>query len=332
MISVLIATRDRARLLEVTLGALTGQEWPGQPYEVLVVDNASADDTRSVVEAAAARSPVPIVSLHEARSGKSRALNTAVAHARGDLLVLTDDDVVPSPGWLGAYARAFENPSVDYAVGRILPLWEASPPSWMSPALYGVLAIPDGGTKRLPLGRRLNDHIMPIGANMAVRRRVIDQIGGWNPDLGKLQHTLRTGEDHEFALKMTAAGLRGVYEPDAWVRHRVPADRLTRRYFRQWFFENGAIVAGLEARFPTTNRYVLGVPRYLWRQALVALGSSLSGRLTGDTKRAVAGEMRVRWFAGYLLGRWREAGATGGRLQVQEPTASTEATVPRSWT
>lgn len=327
MISVLIATRDRAPLLAATLDALAVQQWPG-PYEVLVVDNGSKDATRSVVETAAARSTAPVLYRHEPRPGKSHALNTAVLHAHGDLLVLTDDDVLPGPNWLAAYAHAFENPTLDFAAGRILPLWEAQPPRWMSPALYGVLAIPDGGTVRLPLGKRLNDHIMPIGANMAIRRQVIDRVGGWNPDLGKLLNTLRTGEDHEFALKMTKANLRGMYEPDAWVRHRVPADRLTRAYFRRWFFDNGTIVAGFEPLFPTTTHYVLGVPRYLWRQALGSCASVIRGAATADPKRVAAGEMRVLWLAGYVWGRWRAGRApapTGS-----EPARPAEAAAPRS--
>src|SRR5919106_4321342 len=211
MISVVIATRDRARLLASTLEALSRQESPGCPFEILIVDNGSIDDTPGVVAAAAARGPAPVMYLSETGPGKSRALNNAVAHARGDLLVLTDDDVLPSPGWLAAYVRAFSETGADFAAGRILPQWEAPPPRWMSPALHGVLAIPDGGTRRLTLGKGVNDQIMPIGANMAIRRHVLDRIGGWNPDLGKLQGTLRTGEDHEFALKMFDAGFTGVY-------------------------------------------------------------------------------------------------------------------------
>jgi glucosyl-dolichyl phosphate glucuronosyltransferase len=304
MISIVIATRDRARLLASTLDALADQRWPGCPFEILIVDNRSVDDTRTVVEAAAARSSVPIRYLYEARPGKSHALNSALEHAGGDLLVFTDDDVLPSPAWLAAYVRAFAETGADFAAGRILPLWEAPPPRWMSPALYGVLAVPDGGPTRLPMGKRLNDHIMPIGANMAVRRHVVDQIGGWNPALGKLQGTLRTGEDHEFALRMIAAGFTGVYEPAASVRHRVPADRLEKRYFQRWFYDNGAIVAGLEDGYPTTDKYVLSVPRYLWREALMNGLATLRAYLGRDEKGSMAGVVRLLWFAGYVRARW----------------------------
>jgi glucosyl-dolichyl phosphate glucuronosyltransferase len=325
MISVIIATRDRADLLASTLRALGKQEWPGCPYEILVVDNGSVDATAAVVEAAAQGASLPVVYLREERPGKSHALNTALEHARGDLLVFTDDDVLPASGWLAAYARTFATTGADYAAGRIRPRWEIPPPDWMSPALYGVLAVPDGGDERVPLASGVNERIMPIGANMAVRRHVIDRIGGWNPSLGKLEGTLRTGEDHEFALRMNAAGFRGVYEPEAIVQHFVPATRLRKCYFRRWFFDNGAIVAGLEDRFPTTARYVLRVPRYLWRQVLVHAGVAARGWLARDAKRALAAEMRLRWFAGFLRARWSPR-----RAAVRVPRPAAGAPIPRS--
>jgi glycosyltransferase involved in cell wall biosynthesis len=304
MISVVIATRDRAELLQGTLESLRRQESPGCPFEILIVDNASTDATPEVVNRAASLSPVPIVYLTESKPGKSHALNTAVGHARGDLLVFTDDDVLPSPGWLAAYARSFSETGADYAAGRILPLWEALPPRWLSPELYGVLAIPDGGTRRLPVSGGINEHIMPLGANMAVRRHVLDRVGGWNPELGKLKGTSRTGEDHEFALRVAAAGYAGIYEPEAAVLHRVPADRLRLGYFVHWFYDNGGIEARLEQEYPSTGHYVLNVPRYHWRLLFRDLGLATWGAVTCDVRRATAGAMRLAWFAGYLRGRW----------------------------
>jgi glucosyl-dolichyl phosphate glucuronosyltransferase len=300
MISVVIATRDRAALLEATLKAICEQESPGCPFEILVVDNGSVDSTATVVAEAARRSRVPVSYLTEKKSGKSHALNTAVGHARGDLLALTDDDVLPSPGWLAAFARAFSETGADYAAGRILPLWEAPPPRWMTPSLHGVLAIPDGGTRRATL-RGTQDDVMPIGANMAIRRSVLESVGGWNT---QLKNTLRTGEDHEFALRLVAAGFKGVYEPEASVLHRVPADRLRLAYFARWCYGNGQMEAGLEPDYPSTDRYLLGVPRYLWRRLGKDLLAMLGGLVTVDPKQSTGGAMRLTWFAGYLKGCW----------------------------
>lgn len=319
MISVVIATRDRAELLEGTLESLRRQESPGCPVEILVVDNGSIDATPEIVETAARLSAVPIVYLTESKPGKSHALNTAVGRARGDLLVFTDDDVLPSPGWLAAYARSFSETGADYAAGRILPFWEALPPRWLSPELYGVLAIPDGGTRRLQMSQGTNEHIMPLGANMAVRRHVLDRVGGWNPELGKLKGTSRTGEDHEFALRVAAAGYGGIYEPEASVLHRVPADRLRLGYFLQWFYDNGGIEARLEQDYPSTDRYMFSVPRYRWRMAFGDLGAAIWGALTGNAPRATAGVMRLAWFVGYLRGRWT---TRRGRQALPVPAAT----------
>jgi len=309
IISVVIATRDRAPLLKATLNALCELQSPGCSFEILVVDNGSVDSTATVVAEVARRSSVPVTYLTEEKPGKSHALNTAIGHARGELLAFTDDDVLPSPGWLAAFAQAFSETDADYAAGRILPLWEAPPPRWLTPSLYGVLAVSDGGTRRLTLNGN-HDQVMPIGANMAIRRSVLDRIGGWNPELGKLKNTLRTGEDHEFALRLVAAGFKGLYEPEAFVLHRVSADRLRLGYFARWCYGNGQITAGLEQDYPSTARYLLSVPRYLWRRLAKDLVSILSGVVTVDPGRSTSGAMRLAWFAGYLERRWQRPNET----------------------
>jgi len=312
MISVVIATRDRAALLIETLEAVALQESPGVPFEVVVVDNGSVDETSQAVEEASGRLPIRINYVYEPRPGKSHALNTAVAVAQGDLLVFTDDDVLPAPGWLGAFVRAMSATGADFATGRILPRWEADPPSWVSPELYGALSVADGGSERLPLAKGVNSQVMPMGGNLALTRRVVESIGGWNPDLGSLQGTLRTGEDHEFALKMLDAGFKGVYEPDAAVSHRVPAERLRIGYFRRWLSTNGGIHAALEAQFPSTPHYVLNVPRYRWRLFANDLVDGAIGVVSLNRRRVIAAYMKLTWFAAYVRGRWELRGRTLG--------------------
>lgn len=304
MISVIVATHNRRALLERTISALAGQERPEGDLEIVVVDNASTDGTFDAVDALARRGGGHAIRLlREVRPGKSFAVNAGVSAAAGDLLAFTDDDVVPSPGWVGAIARAMDETGADFCAGRIRPLWGAAPPAWLSPALYGVLAIPDNGPERLIIRSGLNEHVMPIGANMAVRRDVIDRLGGWRPDLGKLRQTLRSGEDHEFFLRMLHAGLTGVYEPEAAVAHLVPADRLRRPYFLRWLHDNGQVVAGIERVYPPQVEFLFGVPRYLWREAASnAVRLAALGRDCAADRFARA--TRLAWFAGYLRGAW----------------------------
>jgi glycosyltransferase involved in cell wall biosynthesis len=301
-VSVVIATRDRQALLAETLAALRQQRWPRDRGEIIVADNGSTDSTRAVVEAeAAATDGMPVRYLYVAEPGKSAAVNAALQHAGGDVVAFTDDDVVPDPSWLQQLAIALQDPAVDFVAGRIFPRWEAPAPQWMSPALYGVLAVADGGDEPLRIRAGGPEHPMTIGANMAVRSSVIRRLGGLRDDLGKLGGTVRTGEDHEFFLRLLHDGCEGVYEPAAVVRHFVPRARLDRRYVRRWLYQNGQDVARLEATYPG-KLHLLRVPRYLWREA--ARDTLAILRAAFDAPGRFAAAARLIWLAGYLRESW----------------------------
>jgi len=303
-VSVIIATRNRSALLAQTLDALSRQTYPARRVEILAADNGSTDDTRDVVARAASRDGLAIHYLHVATPGKSFAVNAAIEHARGQVIAFTDDDVRPETDWLARLVSALDAPGVDFVAGRVLPIWETPPPVWMSPALYGVLAIPDNGDRPVPIATRAAD-VMPIGANMAVSKAVVLRVGGLRTDLGKLDGTLRTGEDHEWFLRMLQAGFSGVYEPRAVVHHWVPAERLQRRYFQRWLYQNGRDVARLETAYPDSRR-LFGVPRYRWRQAAADV-VTYAGSLAAGSAARVAAASRLRWNAGYLRESWRRA-------------------------
>ena len=305
-ISIVIATKNREALLDETLAALAAQQWPRDRFEVLVADNGSTDGTQAVVQSAARRAGAPrMIYRYVATPGKSYAVNALFEEVNGDLIALTDDDVFPEPDWLEHVAKAFEETGADFLAGRILPRWESEPPHWLSSALYGVLAIPDNGGRRLTLAPGADGKdIIPVGANMAVRTSVVRHIGGLRHDLGKLSGTLRTGEDHEFFLRMVRAGYRGVYEPAAVVRHFVPRERLERSYFRRWLYQNGQDVSRLEASHTGSVRRLLGVPRYLWRQAAVDTVSMIKAGVAGDPRQRFAASTRLIWFSGYIRDSW----------------------------
>ncbi len=304
--SIVIATKNREALLDETLTALAAQQWPHDRFEILVGDNASSDGTKAVVTRAARRRGAPrIVYRYVSTPGKSHAVNTLFKHAVGDVIALTDDDVLPEPEWLAGFARAFGETGADFVAGRILPRWESEPPSWLSEPLYGVLAIPDNGDRRLSIAPDGDGRdVMPVGANMAVRAKVVRRIGGFRHDLGKLSGTLRTGEDHEFFLRMIRAGYRGVYEPSARVRHLVPRERLERSYFRRWLYQNGRDVSRLEAVHAGGVRRLLGVPRYLWRQAASDAVTMVKAGVAGDARGRFAASTRLIWFGGYVRDSW----------------------------
>src|SRR5688572_18184886 len=119
--SVVIATFNRAQDLRGTLQSLAGLDADG-PWEVIVVDNNSPDDTRQVVESMAAGYPVDLRYVFEREQGRSPALNAGIRVSRGGIIVTTDDDVRVERDWLNQGSRALAHHGCDYVGGRVLPI------------------------------------------------------------------------------------------------------------------------------------------------------------------------------------------------------------------
>ncbi|MEQ1727811.1 MAG: glycosyltransferase [Vicinamibacterales bacterium] len=315
-VSVLICTYNRARLLRETLLALRSIDLPPDcAVDVIVVDNNSTDHTALVVEEAARDSRVPLVGLRESQQGKSFALNRGLSHATGDVIALTDDDVLPSKEWLTRIVRHFRERELTFVFGKVLPRWGCVPPpdllTTRAQDIWGPLAIVDYGdapSAYLPehTGQRL-----PIGANLAFSRSALLAIGGWRTDLGKVNNTLISGEDHEIFVRLRRHGLyAGFYDPAASVRHYVPASRLTRGYFRQWFYWHGKTNALMLADlFPDLDLArvpsVAGVPRFLYRQAALQL-CRYARRVGGaDALGLLIEEVKTLQYAGLFSECWK---------------------------
>src|SRR5262249_24185791 len=124
-ISVVIATFNRARMLDECLASLAWQAFHDGD-ETIVVDNGSHDDTREVIERHRRSWPGRLITCAEPRPGKSIALGTALAAASGEALAFTDDDVDVGDGWLAAIRDAMGDGVTALVGGPVAPRWEAS--------------------------------------------------------------------------------------------------------------------------------------------------------------------------------------------------------------
>jgi glycosyltransferase involved in cell wall biosynthesis len=312
-VSIVICTYNRAALLRETLASLQTLEPPDDcAVEIIVVDNNSTDDTPAVIaEAARDARPFPIVALHEQRQGKSFALNTALALAQGDILALADDDVLPASGWLRRIVDNFRARDVTFVFGKVLPRWERTPPAALltrrAQDIWGPLALVDYGDEPTEYPADNSGQRLPIGANLSFARDAIRRIGGWRTDLGKVNNTLISGEDHEIFERLRRAGsYAGYYDPQATVLHFVPASRVTRRYFRRWFYWHGKTQAlMLDELYPELDMAntprVAGIPRFACRQGLQQIGRWLRSGLGRDHLEMFINELRVLQFAGFCV-------------------------------
>lgn len=218
--SIIICTQNRAASLRQTLEALGTVAVPdGWTAEVLVVDNASTDDTCRIAEAA--RLPnMALRYLREPRSGKGFALNTGLAAATGQIIVFTDDDVAPTREWLSELCRPIAEATADAVAGRVALAPHLERP-WMNSMHRDWLAVSNDS---LPDERR-----MLVGANMAFGRHVLERIAGFDTELGPGQ--LGYGEDALFGEQLRAAGYRVVGAQGGVVEHHFDPDRLRRNSF-----------------------------------------------------------------------------------------------------
>jgi glycosyltransferase involved in cell wall biosynthesis len=316
-LTVVIPTFNRAQLLRRTLTSLAAAERPrGLETCVLVVDNNSTDETRATVEECRAEFGLDVRYLFEPRQGKSRALNTAIESAGGDLLGMIDDDEEVAVGWLNAVAEVFLNrwDEVDFIGGRYVPQWETEPPVWLPRQYTGVVGFSNPGEEELPYGGSFKG-MMP-GGNAVVKLSVLRELGGYNESLGPVGGNLMGCEDDEMYHRLLDAGKRGFYCPKLNIYHRVPAYRLTKKYFRRWCYGWGASQSVIDAhRTDYTGPRVFGVPRYLYGNAVRDSLKMFRSLLKRNLNEAFAQELSLWILAGFFKEKNLNGRKTKGRLR-----------------
>ncbi len=236
-ISVLICTYNRSQTLGAAVESVAVQSISQKlNWEIVVVDNNSPDQTRQVVEGLQRRYPQRIRYVFESQQGISHARNTGIREARGEILAFLDDDETAGTDWLQNLTANLHTGEWAGAGGRVLPPSSFSPPRWLS----NKCSFASGPLATFDLGLEPGQLNEPaFGANMAFRKEVFDQFGGFRTDLGRTGNKMISNEDTEFGRRLMAAGLKLRYEPSALTYHPVDETRLKRQYFLNWWFNKG---------------------------------------------------------------------------------------------
>ncbi len=206
MISVIIPVRNGMPWLEDQLRALLGQTYTGD-WEIVIADNGSTDDSRSVAERWSEEHPWVHLVDAAGTIGAPAARNAGVNAAVGDLLAFCDADDVVRPNWLECCETALGDADV---VAGVFDFW----------TLNGLQPLPPKPASMRQLG------YLPagLGANLAVRREAFEAVGGFNEEL-------LTGEDIDLCWRLQLEGYRFVIEFGAIVAKRERPE--SRQVFRQ---------------------------------------------------------------------------------------------------
>jgi glycosyltransferase involved in cell wall biosynthesis len=301
VLTAIIPTHNRPMVLRRCLETLQQQEVDPGRFEVIVIDDGSPVDIGEVVAEVSERGPLELRCERLELTGLNGGRNRGAALASGEVLAFLDDDTLVSRGWAPALLRAFEQHPCAAVGGKIELALEGPEPEWLPRRRY-YLAEYDLGPEPFWLDDELVDgrDSSPVGANCAIRRSEFERLGGFRSGLDRIADSLVSNGDTEFFRRLRAEGGRMRYEPDAGVRHCVPANRLTVDYFVKRHYAQGVSDELLLA--------LRGEP-VSWRRRRILLGklAESSERLAKDVMRG-RGTVEGRFQFSYWAGRWRALG------------------------
>jgi GT2 family glycosyltransferase len=265
----------------------------------------AVDHNPRLAARAARELPGVVVVENHGHRGLADTRNCGVTAASGSVVAFLDDDAVAQRDWLERLAEPYSDADVLGVGGSIVPDWLAGEPGAFPAEFLWVVGCTYEG---MPAERA--DVRNVIGANMSVRRDVLEQVGGFRSGLGRVGRIPLGCEETELCIRATqaSAGGRFVYEPRARVRHAVPGVRTTWRYFCSRCFAEGLSKAQI-SRF-TGARDGLSTERaYVTRTLPLALARAMARVSRGDVAglglaaRVVAGVAITG--AGFAIGAAR---------------------------
>lgn len=241
-ISLVIPTRNRENRLEKLLTELVTQSLPSQFWEVIVVNNASSDNTQVVLEKWKGRLP-NLRMLNELRVGSNFARNRGFKAATGRLIAFLDDDTLPHPQWL---ERIFEryltlDTSMDCLGGKVQLNFHSPLPRWYGPFLENYLSSIQLGPDFIPVQAKAL-----CSANLVLPAHLLNKTGGFDERINRQTGNLRSNDETLTLLKLEALGARFFYDPTIKVFHQIGSERLTQGYFRRRAWWQGRSDAEME--------------------------------------------------------------------------------------
>jgi glycosyltransferase involved in cell wall biosynthesis len=241
-VSVVICAYTEARWADLCAAVESVKLQTVPPREIIVV----IDHNAALFKRAQAAMPDVLVLENREAHGASGSRNSGVAAAHGSVIAFLDDDAEAAVDWLNRLLASYSSADVLGAGGTLEPVWLGVRPRWFPEEFNWVVGCTYRGLpeKTAPV-RNL------IAANMSVRRDVFDISGGFRSGYGNVKsgtssrpvwlRSTAGDEETEFCIQALKRYPKGVwlYEPQAQVRHKVPAARGRWDYFLRRCYDEG---------------------------------------------------------------------------------------------
>jgi glycosyltransferase involved in cell wall biosynthesis len=275
-------------------------ESPKGGWRLVIVDNGSKDSTREII--ASFRPHLPLTYLYEPRQGKNVALNTALPTVSGDLVVFTDDDILPQSNWLKLLRSAADsNPSFAIFGGSILPKWDSPPEEWLtawvplSPT-FGVLnSLNDGPIKPN----------FVFGGNMAIRASIFERGYRFNEAIGPKGLNYAMGSEIELLMRLAQEGFQSWHCKSAIVYHIIQSFQMR----EEWILARAVRYGRGQYRIRTKNRpeqalSLLGLPMPLLSRTVIQGFRVVRAKLQGNPERIFKARWQLKYLSGQVIESW----------------------------
>lgn len=300
-LTVAICTYNGAKRVPALVLALN-EETCSIPFEILIVDNNSNDDTEGAVKSLGDRISADLRFVKEQQQGIAFARNRAIEESiQNDFLLFIDDDELPSKGMLNAAITSLQFEGAECVGGRIFAdLGNRTPPLWLTKDLLAFYGEIDYGNEPF----WIKDRTTPVWSGLVAYRT---ELFINNPNL-RFDHrynrkgtAIGGGEDSILFRELLERKVRIRYQPNMKVDHLIPAWKIRRRYFIKLHFVAGKKYGQYEIQ-PAENAF-FGVPPFLIRQFLLQFVRStiaLLGRKHGYVRQI----MNASHSLGAILGMY----------------------------
>jgi len=244
IISVIIPTYNNCKLLKKALISLRNQTFIHNNFEIIVVDNASTDDTAAIVKQFQVENNDLLVKyFYEPIPGLLSGRHRGIKESCGELLCFIDEDIQADKDWLVAIYETFKTTDVQLVTGKNLPNYESKPPEWLNNMwnknVFGIncgeLSLIDFGAEEIDIPARF-----VWGLNYSIRRSAVLQLGGFNPDAVPPNYQKYQGDGESgLSFKAEQKGYKARYNPKIIVHHFVSNQRMTKKYFCKRYYYQG---------------------------------------------------------------------------------------------
>ena len=304
-ITVAVCTYNRAHCLPRLVNSLRQQE-SSIPFEIMVVNNNSSDNTEEVLRELSRLDGAPLRYVREAKQGIVYARNRAIEESiESTYLAFIDDDELPGSKWLKAAVDALDREGAECVGGEIRVLFSVAEwPGWLEDELLPFL----GKVKNGSAPFWITDRSTPVwSGNVAYRTSIFSDGLRFDHRYNRRGHVIGGGSDEVMFNTLLDRGVRMRYRPDMLIEHLVEKWRLKKSYFLKLHYKAGW-KRGRWGR-EEYERTLSGIPPFMvvqairqWRRALPMLLLSRSGRI----RQAMNGAYALGIIAGRFQ-RWKDA-------------------------